>query len=140
MEKADLKAQLAWKEAKLKIAKRKTSKAIHLLTQFNNFIEHSDDIVTKARLFDEAMMKLRPLTGAKVIHIMVDYTVKMDKLFEEITLYSLKWENGLIMRVQAWGLKSHGVCVCTYNKSKHCRECNKFHFSTSHKFQQSVRM
>ena len=46
------------------------------------------------------------------------------------TSYSLKWENGWIMRVHTPQLKSHGVdSVCTYKKSEHSKEGKKSHFS-----------
>ena len=46
------------------------------------------------------------------------------------TSYSLKWENGWIMRVQAPQLKSHGVdTICLYKKSEHSKEGKKSHFS-----------
>ena len=51
-----------------------------------------------------------------------------------ITLYSLKWENGLIMRGPASNLKSPGDHVCTYEKSKYCTEGKKSNFSIGHKF------
>ena len=48
----------------------------------------------------------------------------------DLTSYSLKWEIGWIMRVQALQLKSHGVdSVCTYKKSEHSKEGKKSHFS-----------
>ena len=57
----------------------------------------------------------------------------------EETSYSLKWENGLIMTVQASQLKSHGIdSVCTYKKSKHCKEGKKSHFSRAHNLQTSL--
>ena len=55
------------------------------------------------------------------------------------TSYSLKWENGLIMTVQASQLKSHGVdSVCTYKKSKHYKEGKKSHLSRAHNLQKSL--
>ena len=59
--------------------------------------------------------------------------------FTPLTSYSLKWENGLIMTVQASQLKSHGVdSVCTYKKSKHCKEGKKSHLSRAHNLQKSL--
>ena len=47
----------------------------------------------------------------------------------DITSYSLKWENGWIMRVHTPQLKNHGVdSVCTYKKSEHSKG-KKSHFS-----------
>ena len=51
-----------------------------------------------------------------------------------LTLYSLKWKNGLIMRGPASDLKSHGDHECTYEKSKYCIEGKKPNFSMDHKF------
>ena len=51
-----------------------------------------------------------------------------------LTLYSLKWENELIMRGPALDLKSYGDHVCTYEKSKYYTEGKKSNFSIGHKF------
>ena len=79
-DKAIFKVQLTWKESKLTNADWKTGEAVHLFTQFDNFVGQPGDLLTKAWVFDETMAKLLPLTGAKVLHIVVDYTAKMETL------------------------------------------------------------
>ena len=68
-----------------------------------------------------------------------DLQARIDYLLKDKTSYSLKWENGSIMRVQASQLKSHGVdSVCTYKKSEHCKEGKKSYFSKAHNFQKCL--
>ena len=76
----DLKAQLIDKKTKLRTVEGKAIEAIHLLILFNDYTGRPKDIVTKARLFDKVILKLGPLIEAKVIDMVVDYTVLMDKL------------------------------------------------------------
>ena len=47
------------------------------------------DVVTKAGLDNEAMEKLRSVTQSKLIHILVDYFAKMEKILAEMrTLFT----------------------------------------------------
>ena len=62
----------------------KTGEAMHLLIQFHNFVGQPSDLVTKAQVFDETVAKFLPLTGAKVLHIVVDYAIKMETLLVEM--------------------------------------------------------
>ena len=73
----------------------------------------------------------------KLLHCPKVSRSKMEELEDEeieetkeelITLYSLKWKNGLIIRLQAWEFKGHGIGLCTYEKSKHREKCNKSYF------------
>ena len=79
-ERAILKARLAQKESDLATANQKTSEALNLLTQFQSYVGQPDEIVTKARIFDEIVAKTLTVTEAKVINIMVDYSSKMETL------------------------------------------------------------
>ena len=79
-ERALLKVQLIRKESKLSIADQKTGEALHLLSQFQAYIRQSGEVVTKARIFDETVAKAFSMTGAKVINIVVDYSLKMETL------------------------------------------------------------
>ena len=58
--------------------------ATPLFTHFNSYIGHPGDIVTKAKLFDKAVLKLGPLIKSKVIDSVVDYSSKMEKILEEM--------------------------------------------------------
>ena len=57
---------------------------MHLFTQFHNFVGQMDDLVIKARVFDETVAKALPMTGANVINIVVDYSSKMETLLVEM--------------------------------------------------------
>ena len=79
-ERAILKARLVRKESDLATANQKTGEALNLLTQFQSYVGQPDEIVTKVRIFDETMAKTLPMTGVKVINIIVDYSSKMETL------------------------------------------------------------
>ena len=79
-DKAILNARIAQKEADWAQANQKTSEALSLLTQFQSYIGQPDDIVTKARIFDETVAKGLLVTGSKVINIVVNYSSKMETL------------------------------------------------------------
>ena len=57
-------------------ADQKTDKALHLVIQFHNFVGQPGDLVTKAWKIDETMAMALPMTWAKVINIVVDYSVR----------------------------------------------------------------
>ena len=82
-----MKAQLTRKDAKLRTVERKTIEMSHLFTSFNEYIGRPTEVITKARLFDKAIMKLGSLIRAKMIHIILDYTMKMEKLLEEMQVF-----------------------------------------------------
>ena len=76
--------RLTRKDSKLAVAEWKTGEALHLLIQFHNFVGQPGDLVTKARVFDETVAKALPITRAKVINIVVDYSSKMETLLAEM--------------------------------------------------------
>ena len=75
-----LNARVARKEAEWSQANQKTGEALTLLTQFQTYVGQPGDVVTKARIFDETVAKGVPVTGSKVISIVVDYSAKMEAL------------------------------------------------------------
>ena len=79
-DKAILNARVAWKEAEWSQANQKTGEALNLLTQFQSYMGQPGDVMTKARIFDETVAKGLPVTGSKVISIVVDYSAKMEVL------------------------------------------------------------
>ena len=62
----------------------KIGELAYLLWIINTYVGHSGDVVTKVKLYNRAMMKLRILIGSKVIHIVVYYSAKMEKILEEM--------------------------------------------------------
>ena len=79
-DKAILNAQVARKEVEWSQANQKTGEALNLLTQFQSYVGQPADVVTKARIFDETVAKGLPVTGSKIISIVVDYSAKMEVL------------------------------------------------------------
>ena len=79
-DKAILNARTAQKEADWAQANQKTCEALNLLTQFQSYVGQPSDVVTKARIFNETVAKGLPVTGSKVINIIVNYSAKMETL------------------------------------------------------------
>ena len=73
-------SRIVQKEAEWAQANQKTGEALNLLTQFQSYVGQLGDVVTKARIFDETVAKDLPVTGSKVISIVVDYSAKMETL------------------------------------------------------------
>ena len=59
---------------------QKTGEDLSLLTQFQSYVGQPGDVVTKAWIFDEMVAKGLPVTGSKVINIVVNYSAKMEAL------------------------------------------------------------
>ena len=49
-----------------------------------NHVRNPGDLVTKARIYDEAVEKTGSVTALKLIHICVDYSAKMETILAEI--------------------------------------------------------
>ena len=79
-DKAILNARIARKLVDWAQANQKTGEALSLLTQFQSYVGQPGDIVTKARIFDETVAKGLPVTGSKVINIVINYSAKMETL------------------------------------------------------------
>ena len=79
-DKAIFNAWIPRKEVDRAQANKKISEAFSLLTQFQSYVGQPGDVVTKARIFDETVAKRLPVTGSKVINIVVDYSSKMEVL------------------------------------------------------------
>ena len=52
--------------------------------KFHAFEGYPDDVVTKARLYDECMKKPKVVPAPKVLRILVDYNGKVEKLLGEL--------------------------------------------------------
>ena len=83
-DKVILNVRIARKEAEWSQANQKTGEALNLLTQFQSYVGQPRDVVTKARIFDETVVKGLPVTGSKVISIVVNYNAKMEALLLEM--------------------------------------------------------
>ena len=79
-DKAILNARIARKEADWAQANEKRGEALSLLTQFQSYVGQPGDVMTKAWIFDETVAKGLPVTGSKVINIVVDYSAKIETL------------------------------------------------------------
>ena len=93
-ENADLKAQAANREEKLKEAEALTAaafeekvqaqdereKAVTMAWKIHAFVGYPSDVVNKARLYDESMKKPKVVPVPKVIRCLIDYSLKMEKL------------------------------------------------------------
>ena len=77
---AILSAQIAQKESDWAAENQKIDEALNLLIQLQSYVGQPGEIVTKAWIFDETVVKTLPVTKAKVINIVVDYSAKMEAL------------------------------------------------------------
>ena len=97
-ENAELKTQMADRDAKLKEAKALTTtafdekvwaqeeheKAVTMAKKFHAFVGFSSNVVTKARLYDKSMKKPEVVPAPKVLRMLVDYSGKVEKLLGEL--------------------------------------------------------
>ena len=75
----DLKTQVARRNDKFWVARQKINKATKVVRKIWEFIMQQDNVINKAKLFETNLMKLRPITKAKVTNVLVDYSAKMDR-------------------------------------------------------------
>ena len=98
LENGELKTQVANWEAQLKEAEALTATALEekvraqedwdkanaISQKFHDFVEHSGNVVNKARLYDEMAGQLGVSPAPKVIRCLVHYNVKMERLLKEM--------------------------------------------------------
>ena len=60
------------------------NKMIKVLQKIRDYVEHLDDIINKAKLFDSGLRKARSTFGAKKINILVNYAAKMKPILDEM--------------------------------------------------------
>ena len=63
---------------------QKVNKALEVIQKIQKYIGNLDDVVNKAKLFDNNLAKIGPLSRAKVMTVLVDYALKMDMIHKEI--------------------------------------------------------
>ena len=86
-EKEELQARLLKAERNLKLEESKTQKAHRLIGLLEEHIRNPGDLVTKARIYDEAVAKIGNVTALKLIHICVDYSTKMETILVEMRAF-----------------------------------------------------
>ena len=85
-EKEELKERLRKTERELKMEKSKTQGAHRLIGLLEEHVRNPGDLVTKARIYDEAVAKTGGVTALKLIHICVDYSAKMETILAEMKI------------------------------------------------------
>ena len=83
-EKGELETQLAERERKLKRKEAKTKGTQMLLGLLEDHVRNTEEVVTDARLYDEAMAQTGTITSLKLICICVDYSAKMETILAEM--------------------------------------------------------
>ena len=83
-EKEELQTRLLKTERSLKLEESKTQGAHRLIGLLEEHVRNPGDLVTKARIYDEAVAKIGSVTALKLIHICVDYSAKMDTILAEM--------------------------------------------------------
>ena len=97
-ENAELKRQMANRDAKVKEAEAFTAaafkekvwaqeeceKVVTMAKKFHAFVGFAGDVVTKARLYDECMKKPEVVPAPKILRMLVDFSGKVEKLLGEL--------------------------------------------------------
>ena len=83
-EKEELQTRLLKAERSLKLKESKTQGAHRLIGLFEEYIQNPGDLVTKARIYDEAVTKTGSVNALKLIHLCVDYSAKMETILAEM--------------------------------------------------------
>ena len=71
-------------ERKVKLEQSKTQGAHRLIGLLEEHVRNLGDLVTKARIYDEAVAKIGGITALKLIHICVDYSTRMETILAEM--------------------------------------------------------
>ena len=71
-------------EQNLKLEESKTQGTYRLIGLLKEHVRNPGDLVTKARIYDEAVAKIENVTALKLIHICVDYSAKMETILAEM--------------------------------------------------------
>ena len=61
-------------------------KAVTMAKKFHAFVGFLGNVVTKARLYDKSMKKLKVVPAPKVLRMLVDYSGKVEKLLGELRI------------------------------------------------------
>ena len=80
----ELQTRLLKMERSLKLEELKTQGAHRLIRLLEEHIRNLWDLVTKARIYDEAVAKTGSVTALKLIDICVDYSAKMETILVEM--------------------------------------------------------
>ena len=67
-----------------KLEQSKTQGVHRLIGLLEEHVRNLGDLVIKARIYDEAVAKIRGVTTLKLIHICVDYSTRMETILAEI--------------------------------------------------------
>ena len=85
-EKEELNKRLRKTERELKMEQSKTQGAHRLIGLLEEHVRNPGDLVTKARVYDEAVAKTGGVTALKLIHICVDYSARMETILAEMRI------------------------------------------------------
>ena len=83
-EKEEMKDQLRKTERELKLEQSKTQGAHRLIGLLEEHVRNPGDLVIKARIYSEAVAKIGGVTALKLIHICVDYSIRMETVLAEM--------------------------------------------------------
>ena len=60
------------------------NESVKVIQKIQEYMGNSSDVVNKARLFDNNLTKIGPVSGAKVVAILMNYAFKIEKILEEM--------------------------------------------------------
>ena len=79
-----LKIELRKNDEEAVNSKRKARELVEDVCKILDYIGNSRDIINKAKLFDSRLRRAGQVSKAKVITILVDYGLKMEKILKEM--------------------------------------------------------
>ena len=86
-EKVELQNRLTKAEVDMKLEEAKTKGAHRLVNLLEKHVRNNGEVLTKARLYDEAMAKIDSITALKLIHISMDYSTRMETILAKMRAF-----------------------------------------------------
>ena len=83
-ENKELKDRVKEAEKAVKTARTERNRSKEIAQQVSKFLGSPGDVLNKARLFDHSLKQPTTDSGVKIIHCMIDYSQKMEKILKEL--------------------------------------------------------
>ena len=87
-----LNGEVRQKEEEAQLAMKKVNKSIEVMWKIQEYIENLNDVINRARLLNINLFKVRPLSSANVVVVLVDYACKMECFLEEMRSFFVRLE------------------------------------------------
>ena len=84
----ELKNRIAAIEEEVKTMRMERNKAKEVAQKIHSFLGFLDDVLNKARLYDQGLRQPTTDSGVKMMRCMVDYSSEMEKMLKECAGFS----------------------------------------------------